>query len=251
MGVQISDKVAYWDANTHKWHKGVIHKVSKQKCSIYVDDAKTLDVKPQFIFRYKNGGKKKHYKHTYSEVIPTKKVRNATTRRLPRVIALHFNGSNKYGDMGYMLGSPHLYWKHDSVMIFNDNVDQFLSKCTFAGGGNACIRPYRQSGQAHGIPTGDCGGFRSLQDTLIVPQRYLPTDSKYMTAKEVIDQAITELVDHLVKDPSKKYLYYSADANNVLGCGIFNVAEEVKQYITQEIHSVPKRVYSCMMNRNT
>lgn len=86
--------------------------------------------------------------------------------------AVQFEAPGRVGDYGWMLHQPQ-YAK--AVMIFNENVEQLLSKSTSRGGGNAIARPYRQSGRAMGVPTGflRSGGFVALEQQCLRDVRYL------------------------------------------------------------------------------
>lgn len=121
----------------------------------------------------------------------------------------------------------------DSLFIFNDNEEQFLAYlndpessigCS-AGGGNAVIRPYRcqDPPRAAGIPTGSkCRGYTSLsQET-----------------KLVIDKAI-QVIDLLLSAGQYSQVFYSSTTENgLLGTGIFNVENDVKVYILEQLKAL-------------
>ena len=118
-----------------------------------------------------------------------------------------------------------------SLFIFNDNEEQHNTN--IPGGGSACIRIYNRHNKAlskpysAGIPTGtlNSGGYLELNNSI----------------KKVIDDAIVEIVD-LVNQFNYKTVYYSADNNGLLGTGIFHVDENVIEYVTNKINTLPTLV---------
>lgn len=138
------------------------------------------------------------------------------------LVPVKFNGLGKHGDFSFMIGQE----KHRaSLFVFNDNVQ--CHNTSVRGGGNACVRPYNVFGyrtagldrpRSAGIPTGHhINGFLSLQE-----------------AKNHVDAALIEISDLLSEHLYDK-VYYSADADGTIGCGIFRVPATVKFYITQRL----------------
>jgi len=137
------------------------------------------------------------------------------------VIPVVFHGPNKEGDFLFEITSNH---REKCLWIFNDNAnDHFTSK---RGGGNACIRPFNKYGvhkkspKSAGISTGDLGrGYTDL-----------------VSCKDHIDTCIQE-IDELILTGNYTTLCYSCESatSRKLGTGIFNVNDQVKDYITEKI----------------
>ena len=65
----------------------------------------------------------------------------------------------EYGDFGWMIKQPEF---EDCLFVYNENFLQWSDETDYRpGGGNAIIRPYRDT-QAIGIPTGHHGGFQTI-----------------------------------------------------------------------------------------
>lgn len=149
---------------------------------------------------------------------------------LMEVIGAVFEERGTYGDFGWMLTDPHY---DDALFVFNDNESQFrafrqdpssASGCS-AGGGNAAIRPWRcqDPPRAAGIPTGDGGGYRQLDDRV----------------KATVDEA-TGLIRDLLATGRYRRVYYSAspDDSALLGTGIFDVGEDVRRYVVESLRAL-------------
>lgn len=142
------------------------------------------------------------------------------------VIPVVFTGLNKFGDFNFMIKDQQY---KDVLFIFNDNEESFINKSCIAGSGNAIIRPYQchEIPSSIGIPTGSLskGGYKSL------------TKSKSM-----IDLSF-ERIRNLLKTGNYKRVFYSADKNGKLGTSIFDVSDEVKEYIYDNLLSLPNNLY--------
>lgn len=140
-----------------------------------------------------------------------------------KIVGSKFTRSNVLGDFKWMISNPNF---DNCLFIFNDNEEHHQT--SVGGGGNAAIRPYNKHNKriskprSAGIPTGTLGsgGYRVLNDHV----------------REVVDQAIQEIME-LVQKYNYAEVYYSIadETDPTIGTGIFNVNEEVKQYITQKI----------------
>jgi hypothetical protein len=141
-----------------------------------------------------------------------------------QVIGSVYEGRGREGDFAWMIRQPH----HDrALFIFNDNEEQFRAHrddpCGGAGcsegGGNAVIRPYQCTDppRAAGIPTGSRGrGYSALTAGV----------------QEVIDDALFVIGGLRASGRYDRAYYSAADDRGSLGTGIFQVADEVKEYIT-------------------
>ena len=116
-----------------------------------------------------------------------------------------------------------------SLYIFNDNVEHH--KTTIAGDGNATIRPFNKYGsfkptRSAGISTGENGvGFKTLQDS-----------------QNKIDSDINEIKE-LLQQNKYNFIFFSKDKiSDTLGTGNYNPANEVKQYIYDEIQKLPNTI---------
>lgn len=128
------------------------------------------------------------------------------------------------GDFTWMIKNRNY---SDALFIFNDNV--YDHKKYFRGGGNAAIRPYNkynpeiQVPRSAGIPTGDTGGFSTLDEN----------------AKYHIDKTIEEIKE-LIEEHGFSRVYYSADEDGKLGTSIFTIGDDVRDYITEQIQSMSR-----------
>lgn len=148
-----------------------------------------------------------------------------------------FHGTGKHGDYAWMLRQPQ-YAR--TLMIYNENLSHHRDKTNnVAGSGNACARPFRASGHAIGIPTGHRhGGFQSLHQIV---------DGGQHNVKEVIDQAIAEIVRHVASQSGRfDSIFYCVNnaSENLIGNGIFQTSIDVRRYITAGIHSLPEKISS-------
>ena len=167
----------------------------------------------------------------------------ASSSTLPSVslsiVKVWFQATGKHGDYAWML-RQHQYDR--VLMIYNENLLQQRDKTSnFAGAGNACARPFRVSGKAIGIPTGHRGaGFQSLHQLV---------DDGRSTVKQVIDEAIAEIVQHVVIQPSRfdTICYCVNNAReNLIGSGMFRIGDSVRTYITAAICSLPEKISSAL-----
>jgi len=144
-----------------------------------------------------------------------------------QVIKSQYSGPRQNGDFSWMIGRPEFA---RALFIFNDNEAQFIAFQTghasglSAGGGNAAIRPYQGHSpiRAAGIPTGNHGGYQKLDKNV----------------RALVDDAIAH-IQRLLATGNYDQVIFSYDAQNeTLGTGIFNVADEVKNYIYESICSL-------------
>ena len=137
-----------------------------------------------------------------------------------QLIKSQFVGPRQEGDFSWMIERPE-YAR--SLFIFNDNEMQFIAFHTgheagfIAGGGNAAIRPYQGHSpiRAAGIPTGEKGGYQHLD----------------LNVRALVDDAMAHIQRLLATGNYDQVIFSYDEANNTLGTGIFQVADEVKSYI--------------------
>jgi hypothetical protein len=238
---RVGDRVIFWDDKQHCSIEATVAKTHKKDCKSY--DLKVGNeikrIQKSFISRKKRGGQRPRYKNLPNEVLSKKKssVNRQMPRRMPALKAVQFSAPGQYGDYRYMSDLPNFL--EDAILVYNDNVTQFLSRSNSPGGGNACIRPLRSQGHAVGIPTGDysCGGgFNGLYQVLNLHNG--------KTAKALIDMAIDELDALILNNPQKRLVFYSSDSSGIrIGSGIFSISDDVLDYITHKLRSLPLRVY--------
>jgi len=144
-----------------------------------------------------------------------------------QVIKSQYSGPRQNGDFSWMIGRPEFA---RALFIFNDNEAQFIAFQTghasglSAGGGNAAIRPYQGHSpiRAAGIPTGNHGGYQKLDKNV----------------RALVDDAIAH-IQRLLATGNYDQVIFSYDADQrTIGTGIFNVADEVKNYIYESICSL-------------
>jgi hypothetical protein len=148
-----------------------------------------------------------------------------------QVIGSQFRHRGADGDFGWMIEQPEY---DDALFIFNDNQEQFLDYLTNptpdgfgceAGGGNAVIRPYRcvNPPRAAGLPTGSNGeGYAELTPA----------------AKHVIAAAFGVVRETLASGRYRRIFYSAANTEGDLGTGIFEVGDDVKKYIVDELRQL-------------
>jgi hypothetical protein len=144
-----------------------------------------------------------------------------------QVIKSQYSGPRQNGDFSWMIGRPEFA---RALFIFNDNEAQFIAFQTghasglTAGGGNAAIRPYQGHSpiRAAGIPTGNHGGYQKLDKNV----------------RALVDDAIAHIQRLLATDNYDQVIFSYDAKNETLGTGIFNVADEVKNYIYESICSL-------------
>lgn len=109
----------------------------------------------------------------------------------------------------------------DALFLFND--DEKRHHWKKAGTGNAIIRKYNQHAiakpRSHGIVTGNAFGYTSLTNE----------------AKTQIDRCFTEAKKIIQEQGYTKVYYSAATPNGLLGTSIFQIGDDVRQYITQQI----------------
>ena len=146
-----------------------------------------------------------------------------------QINSIVFTKLGKFGDFNHMICSNNY---NNALFIYNDNVESYLSKSYKKGAGNAIIRQYNkynlQLDKPHsaGIPTGtlEDGGFDELTN-----------DNKL-----IIDSCITD-IENIIKEYNLTELYYSTnDLSGIIGQSIFEVDDNVRSYITNEIHKLSK-----------
>lgn len=141
------------------------------------------------------------------------------------VIGTVFTRQNQYGDFNWMIKQEEY---DDSLFIYSDNIECFLSLSRKAGAGNAIIRPYRFAPDGYPrsspIVTGSLanGGFSKLNDE----------------AKNLIDQGINEIKDKIRKYKYKRVFYSAESPNGILGQRLFVIDDNVKKYITNQLRLV-------------
>jgi len=157
----------------------------------------------------------------------------------------------------------------NALFIFNDNVEDFINNSFKVGSGNAIIRPYKKSLMAYGIPTGT---QRLNFNTQTRNVSYTDTKGTLISKniKEYIDDAINNIIKIIntrSNDPVYfvKYLIYSANNDNIeiqlntdtgtkninvknLGNRLFDVHDDIKNYIITQIYNIPQRVFAELGN---
>lgn len=145
-----------------------------------------------------------------------------------QIIASQFNGIGKKGDFNYMIKRD-MSSEEDplTLYIYNDNCESYYSNSYRAGAGNAIIRQYNKFNPkikrpfSAGIPTGsfEHGGFSKLDNV----------------ALHVIRGSL-DMIKKIIETYSIKTIYYSTNNNiGTLGTSIFDVNEDVINYITNKI----------------
>lgn len=149
--------------------------------------------------------------------------RRFQSRSVIQLTGSQFVAPGADGDFSWMIEQPEYA---DALFVFNDNEEQFRAYVDepaddfgyARGGGNAAIRPYRglTPARAAGIPTGaDGAGYSELNEHV----------------RHVIDESLAVISAQLVAGRYRRLIYSAADESGALGTGIFEVGEDVKQYI--------------------
>jgi len=132
-----------------------------------------------------------------------------------------YSKKGQVGDFDWQIRSG-LY--EDALFLFNDDVKRHGWKK--AGTGNAIIRKYNKHAlskpRSHGIITGNEKGFESLTEE----------------AKRIIDKCFEE-AKWIIQEHNYTTIYYSASTpNGLLGTSIFQIGEDVRTYITEQIKKI-------------
>ena len=225
-----------------QWAKGIVEIVKSKKTHVRTKNGVLRAVHKKVVGQKHNG---KTFKHV-AEKIPKARTGPRPLPFRPTVMQVktcYFQGPSRIGEYRWMLSQPQF---HRTLVIYNENLDQQRDKLNnFPGGGNACARPYRPQGRSIGMPTGEMGGWLSLQDRICNPIR------TGETAKDAIHEAYTEIVDHIVANQGCfDEVYYCVDNpdlcssvdKDLIGTGIFFVGHEVRKEITNLIKKIPKEV---------
>lgn len=144
-----------------------------------------------------------------------------------RVIGSIFKGKNKEGDFDFMIRSGNY---RNCLFIFNDNEDGEHFTC-IKGGGNAIIRQYNKYSRGYIQSVGINTGFR-YQNNKGYPQGGYQILDEYV--KSSIDYCIEEIKE-ILRSGNYNTIIYSSDNQGLIGMSIFNIAFEVRQYITFKI----------------
>ena len=140
---------------------------------------------------------------------------------LMNIIGTVYSKKGQEGDFDWQIKSG-LY--EDALFLFND--DEKRHHWKKAGTGNAVIRKYNQHAiskpRSHGIVTGDIIGYTSLTSH----------------AKTQIDKCIQETKKIIQEHGYTRIFYSAATPNGLLGTSIFQIGEDVREYITQQIRTL-------------
>jgi hypothetical protein len=235
-----------WVFHDNKWYKGHVSSKTKKKAKVCIDDGATVVKDAKFIMTQKYNGRT--FRNGPSEVV-RKYGRCKPRPEMMKIESIEFKRPGEHGDIGFHLQNS----AYDHIVhIYNENAFQFLNGDKSPGGGNAIARPYRGI-KAFGIPTGDSGGFRSLNETVSFGMLTY-------TAKELIDMSITngasmiahsimpfDTIYYCTDSVSKQTFSEIGEKYNIdpIGIRIFahTIGEDVVDYITQQITTLPKRVH--------
>ena len=138
-----------------------------------------------------------------------------------QIIGTVYTKKGQLGDFEWQIQSG--LYEH-ALFLFNDDEQRHTWKK--AGMGNAVIRKYNQHAvvkpRSHGIVTGNLTGYPCLSETV----------------KEKIDQCFAE-AKKIIQEQGYTTVYYSAATpNGLLGTSIFQIGDDVRHYITQQIKSL-------------
>ena len=219
--------------HNHEWIKASWQTTSENNevCGIYAK-GKCILVKRAKVFPMKYAGRKLP-KQATEVYFPRKRL---PPFHLPKIEIVEsvFTGRNCPGDFWWQCKNIDY---DDSLHIFNDNLYQWDTRSTAAGGGNACIRPYRIYQKSIGIPTGSCsGGFQNLSELF-------HTRGALHNVPSIIDSAIAEIVEVILQRQETgipvKRLFFCVDPDDkMIGMGIFKIAHDVRVHITNRIQGI-------------
>jgi hypothetical protein len=263
-----------WIYHQNKWKKGVVCRHATRNKGKHLSNTSVRlpsgTVVCGKVYPQKNNGRV--LRRSPPEKIPPRRVgARLPPFRLPsvRVKGIVFEGRGRYGDYEWMLRQPAFF---RFLFGYNENLEQQRDKQdNLRGGGNAVARPYRPFGRAIGIPTGSLatGGWSQLDQVV---------DAHGTTVRQVIDDSVDEIGDHIYKHSGRfhTFLYSTAqpsqtkvvdelvsshldatiknseDGNSkssdfgdgLIGTGIFRVGHEVCVYITEKIHALDEYIKS-------
>ena len=154
-----------------------------------------------------------------------------------KIIPTFFNPRNPNTDMSVMIGQEKYT---NALFIFNDNIHEYFSKTCSAGGGNACLRPYKVGcgtevendlKRSWGIPTGP--GFRQMTKRIKIIIDYVMNDIRQI----LIKYKFTKIV-YSAESSRGKRGRQTKEGYYLLGSGIFHIGDDVKEYITKAIYTL-------------
>lgn len=153
------------------------------------------------------------------------------------VEVIQFKKLNEYGDFNWMIKQKKY---SDVLFIYNDDIEN--KESYKKGRGNAIIRPYNkyntniEKPRSAGIPTGSLklGGFKELNDK----------------TKQIIDDAI-QIINDIILKYNYNTVMYSGKKDGTIGSNIFEISEDVKEYITQNIKKLSQLTYTERINETT
>ena len=179
-----------------------------------------------------------------TEMIPKASIRLPQFRApCIQVIPVCFQRVNEYGDFAWMIKQPQY---SNCLFVYNENLSQWADELDLRpGGGNAVIRPYRDT-QAIGIPTGHQEGFTYLDAHVCrVIQKAMQG-----VANRIVDKGYTTIfyscchLDDLASHCPhlSKATIDICGKHALVGKGIFDVCIEVRAYITRMLLATEGRV---------
>eukprot|EP01039_Chlorochromonas_danica_P010726 gene10726-11908_t len=144
-----------------------------------------------------------------------------------QIVGTLFVGNRQYGDFHWMITSCGDEY-NDSLFLFNDNEEHHFT--ARRGRGNAVIREFNRYGKhkakprSSGIPTGTmaCGGYM-----ILTPE-----------VQRIIDGAFVEIKQLLATGNYKRVFYSMENKSGRLGTALFQVGDDVLDYITHCIHAL-------------
>lgn len=151
-----------------------------------------------------------------------------------QIIASQFKSKNTEGDFNYMIQRDmNLEIDPLTLYIYNDNTESHYTQSYRSGIGNAIIRKFNKFNPSisrpfsAGIPTGSLehGGFEELSNE----------------AMNVINESI-KIIELIIITCDIKTIYYSTNnSTGLLGNSLFDVNDDVLNYITMKIKKLSNR----------
>lgn len=238
-----------WVWYKQSWRKATAEGAMHGKTRRVRLDSDGSIVKSTRVMPQKHNGRRRTYS-CKQEVVPMPRKGPRPPRfNPPRIVVepVSFRAPGQHGDYHWQLAPQQSATYGDKLHVYNENVPQQRDKTdNNPGGGNAIARMYRSAGTAIGMPTGEYGGFASLDE---------PLANGAETAKDVIDEAIDEIEDHLLKNSRFTTVYYCTNAKetderkDLIGMGIFRIDRDVRLYITDKLKMLPSSVRNKYMDQ--
>ena len=227
-----------------KYNLAVCRAINKRGVTVEFSDGFRCTVPLDGASVWKCKAKPKQHRVPKAE---TYNPRKTVGRRVVAVVPTRFKMGETIGNFGAMLADPTI--RDTSVCMFNDNLNQWQfaglnpTLRQYAGGGNACARPYECQGHAIGMPTGPFGSLNEVHHVQFANE----ATCGWHTAQEIVHEAYNRVIRLLLDHPEKNTVFYSVNPTDPPGStkiGLAIFADQVGADVVDEISSLIQKIPS-------